>query len=215
MSIKNRIRLIKETIPKNITIVAATKKQEISKINQAIDSRIKIIGENYVQEAGGKYLKLKEKIRFHLIGHLQKNKVKKAVKIFDMIQTIDSKKIADDINKECKKENKIMSVLIEVNIAKEKTKKGCLPDKVIDLADYILKLPSLELKGLMTMAPYFSNPEKSRPYFKKARKIFDKLRLKNPSIDTLSMGMSDSYKVAIEEGATMIRLGTAIFGSRN
>ena len=214
MSIKNNILKIKNSLPNHITLVAATKKQDIRKIQEAIDTGVKIIGENYVQEANRKYEKIKGKVKLHLIGHLQKNKVKKAVQIFDMIQTIDSKEIADEINTECHKQEKNMPILIEVNIAKEKNKKGCMPREVAELAEHIEKLSNVQLRGVMTMAPYFSNPEKSRPYFKKTRQIFNNLKIHNPKITILSMGMSNSYQIAIQEGATMVRIGTAIFGSR-
>jgi hypothetical protein len=212
MSIKDRILEVKKDIPKNITIVAATKTQSIDNIKQAIKAGLVIIGENYVQEAESKQKELKSKVKIHCIGHLQTNKVKKAVEIFDMIQTVDSKKIAKEINKRTKK---LMPILIEVNIGEEPNKDGCMPKDVKVLVEMISKLKNLKLKGLMTMAPYFRDPEKSRKYFKKTKKLFDELKKSYKDIDTLSMGMSDSYKVAIEEGATMIRLGTVIFGKRN
>lgn len=214
MSIKNNIENIKKTIPKHITILAATKTHSLEEIKEAIGAGIGIIGENYVQEAERKFRKLKGKVKFHCIGHLQTNKVKKGVKIFDMIQTVDSEKIAREIDKMSRNINKIMSVLIEVNIAKEPNKSGCMPEGVIKLSGLISKLKNIKLKGLMTMAPFFEDSEKTRPYFKKTKKLFDELQKSFPDIDTLSMGMSDSYKAAIEEGATMVRLGAVIFGGR-
>ena len=230
MNIKENILNIKNNIPDKISILAAIKTRSMEEIKKAIVAGIKIIGENYVQEAEKKYKILKgslnskssncykslirNKVEFHCIGHLQKNKVKKAVEVFDMIQTIDSEKIAKEVNNRCKNINKIMPVLIEVNIGKESNKSGCMPKDVSKLAESISKLNNIKLKGLMTMAPYFKDPEKSRPYFKKTKQLFDKMKKKFPKIDTLSMGMSDSYKIAIEEGATMVRLGTIIFGER-
>ena len=235
MNIKENILEIKKNLPGNISILAATKARSIEEIEEAINAGITIIGENYVQEAGSKYKPLKRKVEFHCIGHLQANKVKKAVEIFDMLQTVDSEKIAKEIDKRCRNVknalsvlehaqksprgdfrhiNKIMPTLIEVNIGKESNKSGCMPEDVMKLAEYISGLNNIELKGLMTMAPYFTDPEKTRFYFKKTKQLFDKIKNSFPEIDTLSMGMSDSYRIAIEEGATMVRVGTAIFGHR-
>ncbi len=207
--IKENIQRIKSGLPSNVTIVAATKKRTIKEIQQAIDSGIEIIGENYVQDTLPKWQQLKGKVRFHMIGHLQSNKVKKAVEIFDCIQTIDSIKIAHEINKRAEAINKIMDVMIEVNIAKEPNKSGCMPEDCLDLVEQIKTLKNLNLIGLMTMAPYFEDPEKDRPYFKEMKILFDKSKL-----GILSMGMSDSYKIAVEEGTNMVRLGTVIFGAR-
>lgn len=214
MSIKDNIQNIKKTIPKHITILAATKTHNLEEIKEAIGAGIGIIGENYVQEAEKKFRELKAKVEFHCIGHLQTNKVKKAVGIFDMIQTVDSEKIAKEIDKRSMNTSKIMPVLIEVNIAKEPNKSGCMPEGVIKLSELISKLKNIKLKGLMTMAPFFEDSEKTRPYLKKTKKLFDELQKSFPDIDTLSMGMSVSYKAAIEEGATMVRLGAVIFGGR-
>jgi len=214
MSIKENTEKVVNSISKQITIVAATKARNIDEIKEALNAGIRIIGENYVQEAGKKYKELKGKAEFHCIGHLQKNKVKKAVAIFDMIQAVDSEEIADEIDKRCRNINKIMPVLIEINIAEEVNKNGCLPKNADMLAEYMSKLKNIKLKGIMTMGPNLK-AEELRPYFRRAKKLFDNLRKKYPAFDTLSIGMSDSYKVAIEEGATMIRLGTIIFGKRD
>jgi hypothetical protein len=132
-----------------------------------------------------------------------------------MIQSVDSEKSAYMIDKECKKRDKVMPVLIEVNIGKEPNKDGALPEQIEELAEIISKLKNVKLKGLMAMAPYSTDPEKYRPYFREMKKIYDKLKKEHQDIDTLSMGMSESYKIAVEEGANMIRLGTAIFGKRD
>ena len=207
MTIKDNLESIKKDISDDITILAATKKRTVKEIQEAIDSGIRIIGENYVQEAQSKYKELKDKTEIHCIGHLQTNKVKKAVKIFDMIQTVDSLKLAKEINKRTKK---IMPVLIEVNIGEEENKDGCMPSEVKSLAEDITKLPNLQLKGLMTMAP----KGKEEPYFIKIKDIYDRLKEKY-NFSILSMGMSDSYREAVKHGCTMIRLGTALFGPRN
>ena len=217
MSIENNIKKIKQELPANIELVAATKTRSVDEINQAIESKIKIIGENYVQEAEEKYNKLKGKVKLHCIGHLQKNKVKKAVEIFDMIQTVDSTKIAEEINKRCNNLNKTMPILIEINSGKEPNKNGVMPEDTINLIKDISKLENIKIKGLMTMAPYFEDAEKDRPYFKLTKTLFDKIKKLNiPNVDMeiLSMGMSHSYKIAIEEGANMVRVGSKLFGSR-
>lgn len=217
MSIKENVEKIKSEIPNDVTLVAATKTRPIREIEEAIESGITIIGENYVQEAEKKYNVLKDKVKFHFVGHLQTNKVKKAVGIFSMLQTVDSLKLAEEIDKRCKAINKIMPVLIEVNVGKEENKTGVLPEDTIWLIKKINNLKNIKIKGLMTMAPYFDNPEKTRPYFKKTKELFDRIKaLNTPNVymEILSMGMSDSYKIAVEEGSNMIRIGTKIFGER-
>jgi len=209
MSVQNNIQEL--NIPNNVILLAATKGRSIEQIKEVIEAGVTIIGENYVQEAEGKFKELKGKVKFHFIGHLQTNKVKKAVEIFDMIQTIDSEKISVEVDKRCREINKRMPVLIEVNIGEEENKTGCMPDDVKELAEKIKNMKNLELKGIMTMAPYFEDAEKTRPYFKKTFKVFEEIRTKEVNI--LSMGMSDSYNIAIEEGANMVRIGTVIFGN--
>ncbi len=215
MDIKKNIKKIINETPSNIITVAATKTRTTDEIKQAIDAGITIIGENYVREAEEKYKVLKGKVKFHLIGHLQTNKVKKALKIFDIIQTLDSLRLAEEINKVAEKP---IDCLVEVNIGKEMSKTGVMPEKVIDFIKEISKLNNIKINGLMTMAPYFKDVEKTRPYFKEMKKLFDsinKLSINNVDMKILSMGMSHSYNVAIEEGANMIRLGTAIFGEKD
>ena len=207
MSIKQNIAKIIKAIPIDVQLVAATKSSSMTEIKQAIDAGIKIIGENYVQEAKEKYAELKGKVNFHLIGHLQTNKVKDAVEIFDMIQTVDSVKVAKEIDKRTKK---IMPVLIEVNIGREKNKTGILPEDILNFLDSAKSLKNLQVKGLMTMCPVLKNQEEYRPYFRKMKQLFEEIKSKNipnVSMEILSMGMSDSYKIAIEEGSSMIRLG--------
>ena len=217
MLIKENVKKIKKELPPDIKIIAATKTRSVDEIKQAIEAGINIVGENYVQEAERKFQELKGKVEFHCIGHLQKNKVKKAVEIFDMIQTVDSVKIAKEIDKRCKNISKIMPILIEINSGKEKNKSGCMPEDTGKLIKEASTLKNIKIKGLMTMAPYFKEPEKDRPYFKLTKKLFDKLKALNiPNVDMeiLSMGMSHSYKIAIKEGANMVRIGTKLFGSR-
>lgn len=196
---------------KSITLVAATKGRSIGEAQQAISAGVKIIGENYVQEAAEKHKQLAGRVQFHLIGHLQRNKVPEAVQTFDMIQTVDSLLLAQKIDGECAKRNKIMPVLVEINIAQEENKSGCAPKEVEKLAAEISKLTNLRLQGLMTMGPALADAEKLRPYFREMKNIFDRLQ-KKYNLSLLSMGMSGSYKVALEEGATLVRIGKGIFG---
>ena len=214
MSISENIKRIKSEIPSNVKLVAATKTRTIEEINEAIRAGITIIGENYVQEALKKYEKLNlSNVELHLIGHLQKNKINKALKIFDCIQSIDSYELAEAIDKRAKK---IIPVFIEVNIADEETKFGVKKEYLIDLIKKISQLKNIRVEGLMTM-PYFDDPNDARPYFREMKALFEKIRLMNlPNVfmKYLSMGMSNDYKIAIEEGSNMIRIGTAIFGPR-
>lgn len=212
--IKENIEKIRKLIPENITIVAATKTRCVEEIKQAVECGITDIGENYVQEAEKKFNEIGKIIRLHLIGHLQKNKVKKALKIFDIIETIDSFDIAKEISKHLQGP---YPVLIEVNSAKEPKKTGIYPEDVENTIKNISILPNIVIQGLMTMGPVFENPEKVRPYFRLTKQLFDsckELNLPNVEMKVLSMGMSDSWQIAIEEGATCIRIGTAIFGPR-
>jgi len=214
MSIATNIKKIYSNIPSSAIIVAATKSRTLDETKEAIDAGIKIIGENYVQDAVEKYEEFNGKVKFHCIGHLQTNKVKKAVELFDCIQTVDSLNLAEEINKQCEKINKTMPIMIEINIAEEPEKTGCAPNNAEKLCSEIIKLKNLKLTGLMTMAPYFDDTEKTRPYFIKMKEIYNKLKDKY-NLAFLSMGMSNSYQLAIEEGSNMIRVGTAIFGKRS
>ncbi len=158
------------------------------------------------------------KVRWHFIGHLQRNKVKKAVRIFDLIETIDSPEIAREIDKRCSPLEKVMPVLCEINIGQETTKSGVDPEEVESLIREISPLEYVKVMGLMTMGPLLGNPEEARSYFKKTKEIFEKIKRMNiPNVEMkyLSMGMSNSYQVAIEEGANIIRIGTKIFGLRS
>ena len=214
--IKESIQKLLFSLPKEVNLVAATKGRSAEEIKEAISSGITAVGENYVQEAQEKFKIIGNSVKWHLLGHLHKNKVKLAVSIFDMIETLDSLDLAKALDRECKKNNKILPVLIEVNSAGELQKSGVLPEAVYDFAREVLKLDNLKLMGLMTMGPLVDEPEAIRPFFKKTKEIFDKIRRiypENTDLKYLSMGMSGSYKVAIEEGANIVRIGTAIFGS--
>ena len=198
-------------------LVAASKTRTPEEVQAAIRAGIKVIGYNYLQEAEKIYQVISNQVKWHMIGHLQRNKVKKAVKLFDMIETIDSVQLAKMVDKQCALENKIMSVLIEINSGKESNKTGVLPEDVDELILKINDLLNLRVQGLMTMGPRFGNPEDARPYFKATKKVFDRLKkLDIPDVEMkyLSMGMSNSYKIAIEEGTNIIRIGTRLFGER-
>lgn len=201
--------------PKEITLLAVTKTVELTRIRKAISAGVRLFGENYLQEAKEKVEKIRRSsVIWHFIGHLQKNKVKHSIELFDMIQTVDSFELAKEINK---KANHPIDILIEVNIAGEKTKTGIKKDRVIDLARKISGLDNLSLKGLMTIPPFFDNPQFSRPYFVTLRRLAERVnkeRISGVTINTISMGMSNDFEVAIEEGATLVRIGTAIFGER-
>ncbi|MCF7916537.1 MAG: YggS family pyridoxal phosphate-dependent enzyme, partial [Candidatus Omnitrophica bacterium] len=185
-------------------------------IKEVIGSGVKAVGENYLKQAKANYKIFGNKIKWHFIGHLQKNKVRKAIKIFDLIQTLDSLKLAEVINKEAARIEKVIPVLIEVNSASEPQKFGIFPDKVIEFKEQIKNLSNLKVCGLMTMGPFIEDPEKLKPYFRQTKKIFDQIKDKEKAKDWkyLSMGMSNSWQVAIEEGANMVRIGTGIFGPR-
>lgn len=216
-SIKERVKALLAELPPGVELEAAAKGQPPEKILEAVEAGIKIIGENYVQEAIAAQAVVGRNVRWHFIGHLQKNKVKKAVEIFDLIETVDSLDLALEIEKRAAAASKIMPVLIEVNSGREPQKFGVWPEKVIELASEIVKLPHLKLLGLMTMGPLTDDPEEVRPYFRETRHLFEELKkmnLPNCELRYLSMGMSNSYRVAIEEGANLVRIGTKIFGPR-
>jgi len=218
MGIRENIQQLLKELPGGVELVAAAKARTAEEVLQAVDSGIKTVGENYVQEAERTYPVVGSKAKWHMIGHLQKNKVKKAVRLFDMIETVDSVDIAREIDKQCAHIGKVMPVLVEINSGREKQKSGVLPENAEQLIKEISSLPNIKVMGLMTMGPRFGNPEDSRPYFITTRKIFDRIKaLELPNIEMryLSMGMTNSYPIALEEGANMVRIGTKIFGERD
>ena len=215
--IEENVKSILEELPPGVELMAAAKARTPDEILQAVDAGVKIIGENYVQEALAAFQVVGPRVKWHFIGHLQKNKVKKAVEIFDMIETVDSVELAREIDKRCTQHNRIMPILIEINSGREPQKFGVLPEDADALVMDILPLQKVKVQGVMTMGPMFGDPEDARPYFIETRKIFDKLRsLSLPGVEMkyLSMGMTNSYKVAVEEGANIVRIGTKIFGPR-
>jgi len=217
MGIKDNVKHLLKEIPANVILVAAAKTRTPEEILEAVDAGIEIVGENYVQEAERAFSSIGRKAKWHFVGHLQRNKARKAVKIFDLIETVDSVNTAKEIDKRCSAINKIMPVLCEVNIGKEKTKSGVAPEETENLIRDISSLKYVKVMGLMTMGPRFGNPEDARPYFKKTREIFERIKkmsIPNVEMRYLSMGMSNSYRVAIEEEANIVRIGTKIFGLR-
>jgi pyridoxal phosphate enzyme (YggS family) len=215
--IAENVKKILRELPEGVKLVAAAKTRTPEEILRATEAGITIVGENYVQEARKAFELVGHRVKWHFIGHLQRNKVKKAVEIFNMIETLDSIELAAEINKRCLRIGKIMPVLIEINSGKEKQKFGIWPEDVESLILQAAKFKNITIQGLMTMGPAFGNPEDARPYFVKTKRLFDKLKaLDIPGIEMkfLSMGMTNSYQVAIQEGANMVRIGTKIFGPR-
>ncbi|MEN3037633.1 MAG: YggS family pyridoxal phosphate-dependent enzyme [Candidatus Kryptonium sp.] len=219
--IRQKIREVCQKVgrdPNEITIVAVTKTVPVDKIKEAISAGINDIGENRVQELLEKRSYI-ENVRWHFVGHLQTNKVKYIVDFVHLIHSVDSLKLALEIEKRAKKINRIIDVLIEVNTSGEKTKHGVKPEETIELAKQISEsCEFIRIKGLMTVAAYLPDPEDVRPMFRLLKQISDeikKLDIKNVEMKHLSMGMSNDYLIAVEEGATIVRIGTAIFGPRN
>ena len=216
--IEQNVSQILSELPAGVELVAAAKTRQPSEILEAAEAGVKIIGENYVQEAERAYEAAGNKVKWHFIGHLQKNKVKKAVKIFDMIETVDSSELAREIDKRCTQIGKVMPILIEINSGREEQKAGVIPEEAEQLIREISAYQNINVMGLMTMGPLAGDPEDSRPYFVETRKIFERIgQLQLPNVDMryLSMGMTNSYKIAIEEGANIVRIGSKIFGERD
>ena len=221
--------------PNTIKLVAVSKTVEVAQIKEAIEAGVSILGENYVQEAKKKIEEigrpactepasrsLAEGRRFgegrpvswHFIGHLQSNKAKYAIRLFDMIHSLDSIPLAEELNRKAEQADRVINVMIEVNLSKEATKFGADEEKVLNLAKRIQHLKHLSLEGLMTMPPYFDSPARSGPYYIALRELGERMTQEGIPMKELSMGMSNDFEIAIEEGASYVRVGTAIFGSR-
>lgn len=225
MSVKENLKLVLEEIAsakrrgnfagEEVTLVAVTKNHGVDVMREAIDAGVRDIGENRVQEAEEK-LKVLERdgVTKHLIGHLQTNKAKQAVRLFDVIHSVDSDHLAAAIDKAAKSIGKVQNILIQVNLANEDTKFGVSRENLQSLIEKVDTLENLRLKGLMLIAPNYADVEKCRPLFRGMRKIFDELKKNRQGFEMLSMGMSHDYKIAVEEGANIVRVGTAIFGER-
>jgi pyridoxal phosphate enzyme (YggS family) len=200
--------------PKEVKLVAVSKTVESARIKEAIEAGVSILGENYVQEAQKKIEEIGRPVAWHFIGHLQTNKAKYAIRLFEMIHSLDSLPLAEELNRRAEQGGQVAKVMIEVNISGEATKFGTDEEKVFSIARGILNLNHLSLEGLMTMPPYFDSPEMSRPYYIKLRELKEKMIREGIPLKELSMGMSNDFEIAIEEGATYVRVGTAIFGER-
>ncbi len=217
VTIKQNVRRILDELPAGVQLAAAAKAREPREILEAVAGGVKIIGENYIQEAVKAWEVVGKRAVWHFIGHLQRNKVKKAVEIFDLIETVDSIEIAAEIDKRCAPAGKTMPVLIEINSGREEQKSGVYPEDAGRLIGEIAECKNIRIMGLMTMGPTGGHPEDSRPCFIETKKLFDRIKSENiPHVEMkyLSMGMTDSYRIALEEGANIVRIGTGIFGER-
>ena len=226
MSVKEKIELVLEEIQRakerrrvavdeEVTLVAVTKNHGVDLMREVIDAGILNVGENRVQEAAEKFSILeREGVTKHLIGHLQTNKAKQAVKLFDLIHSVDSENLAAALEKAASSIEKVQDILIQVNLANEDTKFGIAEENLKSLVAEVEKLKHLRLRGLMMIAPNYADVEECRPLFRGMRKIFEELKKSRQDFNFLSMGMTHDYKIAVEEGANIVRVGTAIFGER-
>jgi len=227
MDLKKRLENVKDRInkaalkcsrdPESIHLVAVSKTIPANRVREAIEAGVTTLGESYVQETRNKFNVLGTyPVSWHFIGHLQSNKAKYAVRLFDLIHSVDTLKLAGELNKQAKKVNKFQDVLIQINISKEPSKSGSDIENAANLIKDIVLFENLSVKGFMAMPPFFNNPEKARPYFIALRNLRDQIQKAFPGVilNELSMGMTGDFEVAIEEGATLVRIGTAIFGER-
>jgi pyridoxal phosphate enzyme (YggS family) len=204
--------------PESIGLVAVSKTVDTERVAAAIDAGVTILGENYIQEARDKFNALVDRpVQWHFIGHLQSNKAKYAVRMFNLIHSVDSFKLAKALNKAARKNGKVQAILIQVNISREQTKSGVGETDAVALVRQISQLENIRVNGLMTMPPFFDAPELARPYFSRLARLRDRIidhDFARVQMDELSMGMTGDFEVAIQEGATLVRIGTAIFGAR-
>jgi pyridoxal phosphate enzyme (YggS family) len=211
------VKRILETVPPDVIVVAAAKGRTPTEVEAAIQAGVTHVGHNYVQEGRAMIPALGDSVNWHMIGHLQRNKAKRAVQLFDLVETVDSWRLAEALDRHCTVIGKVLPVLVEINSGREASKTGVLPEDVDDLIQRLGELQHIRVQGLMTMGPRFGDPEQARPYFQATRAAFERLsawNLPNVTMHYLSMGMSNSYLVAIEEGANVVRIGTKIFGRR-
>jgi pyridoxal phosphate enzyme (YggS family) len=218
--IKRRIRdaaRVAGRDPAGIRLVAVTKTVGLERLQEAVAAGQTLFGENYVQEARGKIASLGPGLAWHFIGHLQSNKAKASVELFDLIHSVDRKSLALALEQAAARQGKVQDILLQVNLAGEASKSGTAPETTQDLLGEISKMPHLRVLGLMTMPPWFDDPDRVRPYFRGLRELRDQLRglqLMKGNLPELSMGMTGDFEVAVSEGATLVRIGTAIFGQR-
>jgi pyridoxal phosphate enzyme (YggS family) len=227
MSISENLKQVQDKIanaaiksgrtPDSVKLVGVTKTVDLDRIKEAISAGLRLLGENYVQEARDKVNQLSHEVSWHLIGRLQTNKAKYAVKLFDMIETVDSIKLAVELNRRAQPLGRVIPILIQLNLAAEQTKGGLKSPDCLPLIVQIAELQHLQVRGLMTMPPFFDDPEGARPYFRQLREMSQEIAaaaVPGVKMAELSMGMSGDFEAAIEEGATLVRVGTAIFGER-
>lgn len=210
-----RVKEILESIPSDVMLVAAAKGRNIAQVEAAINAGITHIGHNYIQEAIPMIESLGDLATWHMIGHLQRNKVKKTIQHFDMIETLDSLHLAEALDRHCASLEMVIPILVEVNSGREANKTGILPEDIDEFVQHLVEFQHIQVQGLMTMGPRFGDPENARPYFKATWQAFERissLNLSDITMRYLSMGMSNSYLIAIEEGANIVRVGTKIFG---
>ncbi|MBN1369520.1 MAG: YggS family pyridoxal phosphate-dependent enzyme [Dehalococcoidaceae bacterium] len=217
MTIAQNVRQLLEELPPHVELVAAAKTRTPAEVIEAVDAGVTAIGQNYLNESERVYAIIGQRVKWHFIGRLQKNKIGSVVSIFDIIETLDSLELAAAIDRECALAGKMMPVLVEVNSGNEPQKSGVIPAELPGFIARAAKLKHIKIAGLMTMGPLSPEPEDYRPYFATTRQLFEMIKeLQIPRVDMryLSMGMTDSYRVAIEEGANMIRIGSKLFGPR-
>ena len=203
--------------PESVKLVGVSKTVDLERIEEAVSAGLQILGENYVQEAREKIEQLGDRVSWHFVGRLQTNKAKYAVKLFDLIQTVDSLKLAAELNRRAQPLQRVIPIIIQVNLAGEASKGGVHPPECISLIRQIAELSNLRVQGLMTMPPFFNDPERARPFFRQLRELSERVaeaQVVGTEMKEISMGMSGDYEAAIEEGATLVRVGTAIFGER-
>ncbi|MDO5798044.1 MAG: YggS family pyridoxal phosphate-dependent enzyme [Eubacteriales bacterium] len=204
--------------PEEVTLIAVSKTKPVSMLLEAYEAGARVFGENKVQEITDKYPQLPDDIQWHMIGHLQRNKVKYIVDKVSMIHSVDSLRLAETIEQEAAKHDVCVPILLEVNVAQEETKFGLKVEEVLPLVESIAAFPHIKIQGLMTIAPYVQNPEENRQVFRQLKKLSVDIAAKNinnVTMSVLSMGMTGDYQVAVQEGATMVRVGTGIFGERD
>jgi hypothetical protein len=227
MSVAENLARVKEQLadaairsnrsPESVKLVGVTKTVEVERIKEAVSAGLQILGENYVQEARNKIEQVGGQASWHFIGRLQSNKAKYAVKLFDLIQTVDTLKLATELNRRAQPLGRVLPIIIQVNLAGEASKSGVHPAECLQLIRQLSEFTHLQIRGLMTMPPFFNDPERARPHFRRLRELSQEIaeaQLPDVEMHELSMGMSGDFEVAIEEGATLIRVGTAIFGER-
>jgi pyridoxal phosphate enzyme (YggS family) len=218
--VKERIEMAARRSGRNpaaVRLVTVSKTVEAERVLRAIEAGVKILGENYVQEAQKKIESLGREVAWHFIGHLQTNKAKVATRLFDLIHSVDRLALAQELNRQALQQEKVLPVLLQVNLSGETTKSGARDIEIFQMAEKLSAMRGISVRGLMTMPPYFADPEASRPYYAELRELGERLtqqKLPRILMEELSMGMSNDFEVAIEEGATLVRVGTAIFGPR-